>query len=423
MPNIFYYADKDGRLRANWPGVSKRVPVTHKDGTVTTESRKVGQLRLGLVVDKDNLLFFKEEQGFFHFNPEDQTCTEIPSEHLPSWMEERTLRHKRPPVIVDFGGSYFLDELIKGINYNTVLDKITYQNRDRLYAMLQYYILSNRAANGAEGWYQHNFTKFLYPHANLASARISEFLEAVGSDENRRDFLQEHISYLLKSTDEELCILVDSTGMPNKCDLEYTRVSAHEGDVNIEFRVIVVVQKSTGLPVYFEMIPGNVVDVSTIDMIIQKLKNLGYKVEYSLGDSAYSCPAVLERLVLSGIDFMTRLNPAYDTYKNAVENNLANLDEHGKNVLFHNRTVKILKIPTVIATDKDGKDVTGFVYLCRDINSWHGKSNHFLNSKKVKSYTSEEREAECDRFGLFALVSTRVAGRACVEGILYPASD
>ncbi|MBQ7644006.1 MAG: transposase, partial [Spirochaetales bacterium] len=406
MPNIFYYTDARGRSCALWPGVSKRVPVTHADGTITHESRKSGQLRLGLVVDKDNLLFYKEEEGFFQFNPVDQSITEIPLELVPSWMTERSLRPIRPPVLIDFGGSYFLDELVKGIGYTSVLDAITYQNRDRLKSMLQYYILSNKAANAAEGWYQHNFTKFLYPQANLASARISEFLEALGSDENRRDFLMAHIPYLLKSTDEELCILVDSTGMPNKCGINFTRVSAHEGDVNIEFRVIVVVQKSTGLPVYYEMIPGNVVDVSTIDMIIEKLKNMGYKVSYSLGDSAYSCPAVLERLVLSGIDFMTRLNPAYNTYKTTVEEHLEDLEKNGKNVLFNNRTVKILKIPTIIGTNKEGERVTGFVYLCRDINSWHGKSNHFLNSKKAKSYTSEEREAECDRFGLFALVST-----------------
>ena len=113
-----------------------------------------------------------------------------------------------------------------------------YQNSDRLNAMLQYYLLANGTASAAETWYEFNYTKFLFPKANLAGQRISEFLSAIGKDENRRRFLMQHIRYLLKSTDEELCILVDSTGMPNKCRIPYTRVSNHDGDVNIEFRVI-----------------------------------------------------------------------------------------------------------------------------------------------------------------------------------------
>ena len=141
------------------------------------------------------------------------------------------------------------------------------------------------------------------------------------------------------------------------------------------------------------MIPGNIVDVSTIQSVIRNLKNLGYKVQYSLGDAAYSCPAVLERLVLSGIDFMTRLNPTYDTYKTAVEEHLTDLDKEGKSILFHGREVKIYKCTCVIATEKEtGQEHIGNIYLCRDINSWHSKSNHLLNSKKAKSMTCAERK-------------------------------
>ena len=407
MPNIFYYTDSKGRLCANWPGISKRVPVEKPDGSIKKESRKTGQCRLGFVVDKENHLFYREDEGFYQFNPDDQSRSIVPPDELPSWIDEMVLRRKRPPVIVDFGGSYFLDTLIKGIGYGDILDSIAYYNRDRLYTMLHYYVLSGKAGYLAEDWYQHNFTKFLYPKANPSSQRISDFLEAIGSEENRRDFLLAHIPYLLKSTNKELCILIDSTGMPNKCDLPYTRVNVHEGAVNIEFRVVIVVQKSTGLPVYYEMIPGSIPDVSKIQEIFRKLKNMGYTVQYSLGDAAYSCPAVLERMVLSGIDFMTRLNPTYETYKKAVEEHLDELELKGRSILFKTRQVKILKVTSVIATEKETNDeVIGYVYLCRDINSWHGKSNHLLNTKKVKKLTSDERDEECNRFGLFALVST-----------------
>ncbi|MBQ7586136.1 MAG: hypothetical protein IJU40_07805 [Desulfovibrionaceae bacterium] len=37
-------------------------------------------------------------------------------------------------------------------------------------------------------------------------------------------------------------------------------------------------------------------------------------VEYCITDAGYSCPANIERLVLSGIEFMLRLSPNFNIY-------------------------------------------------------------------------------------------------------------
>ena len=408
MPNISYQTDEHGREYAKWPGISKRVEIVHEDGSITKEPRKVGQMQLGLVIIKEENIFYKNVEGFYRFNPDDQSMVDIPPSELPVYLQKTDLRRRNKPVIVLFGGSYFLDALLRGIRYDQVLLKIKYQNTDRLFSMIQYYLLSHGAASGAETWYEFNFTKFLYPKANLSSQRISDFYAAIGCDENRRNFLLAHIKYLLKSTNEELCILIDSTGVPNKCRIPYTRVSNHEGDVEIEFRVIVVVQKSTGLPVYYEMIPGNVVDVSTVINIMEKLRQYGYKVEYALGDAAYSAPSNMERLVLSGVDFLTRLNPTYDQFDQVIDQHFHDLDHRENDVLYHGRVVTIVKVEAVIATDqKTGEVKTGYLYLCRDHNTWHSKSTHYMNSKHAKGKTPAEIQAECNKYGVFALVSTK----------------
>ena len=406
MPNIFFYRDGRGVERGQWPGICRRVTII-KDGVEHSVPRKEGQFQLGLVINKEKLIFYKGGLGFYQFHPEDQSCTDVAPDQIPVIVGNLDARERPQPIIVHFGGSYFLDCLVTGIDYRSVLDSIQYGNPDRLYAMLQYYLLSNDAACRAETWFKHNYTRFLYPKANLASQRISDFYASLGRDEVRRDYLIAHIKYLLKSTDEELCILIDSTGLPNKCSIPYTRVSNHEGDINIEFRVIVVVQKATGLPVYYEMIPGNVVDVSTINNVMLKLKNYGYNVTFALGDAAYSCPSNLERLVLSGIDFLTRLNPAYDLFQSVVKENAEQLNDHNLDVMYNGRLVTIVRTKTVVAYDKDtGKEVEGYVYLCRDLKAYHSRSSSLMSSKALRSMSSGKIMEEMNKYGVFALIST-----------------
>jgi len=61
MPNISYRNNSSGTLVAVWPGF-----------TIQTDQgpRKQGQKYLGKVIDKDRLIFWKRDEGYFHFNPD-----------------------------------------------------------------------------------------------------------------------------------------------------------------------------------------------------------------------------------------------------------------------------------------------------------------------------------------------------------------
>lgn len=399
MINISYRRNASGTIVATWPGKSVRVG---------DKISKPDQIYLGKVIDKAKNIFWTRERGYFTFDPSTQTFGEPVKEDIPTPEFKADLRTKQNPVIVDFGDSFFLDGLIEGIGYGEVLNSIPYQNRDTLYAMLFFYTLESEANVHAQSWYNQNYVKYLFPKANISSQRISDFLRSIGTPEVRRAFLLAHIKYLLESTDEELCVLIDSTGLPNKCDIPITRISVHEGAVNIEFRLIAVVQKATGLPIYYEYIAGNVVDISTLERTIRILAEHNCNVEYCIGDAGYCCPATMERLVLSGIEFMTRLNPTYNLFKDALASNFDEMMKAEHAVRYRDRIVQILRVPTVIGTDKEtGEEKQGFIYLCRDMQSYHSKSDHLMRSKKFASMTSDEYRAACDRLGVFAIVSTR----------------
>ncbi len=401
MINIFYYNNTSGTPVAKWPGQGIR-----ENG----QSKKKGQLYLGQVINKEKHIFFKRGEGYYVFDPADQSKKPIAPSDIPAYTGRIDKRERERSVCCAFGGDYFLSRLIPSIEYNGVLDRIEFQNRDALYALLHFYMLSDRADMHAEYWYKNSYASFLYPKANLASQRISDLYKAIGSADNHRRFLEGHIRYITSSTDDAYYVLVDSTGCPNACDIPITKVSKHENEVNIEFRVVVVVQQSTGLPIYYEVIPGNVVDISTLKRIINKLKLYKCKIRFVLGDAGYCCPAVMERLILSGIEFMTRMNPTYDLYKETVAVHFQEISDPGidNTVRYRGRTVKIVKVKCVIGTDKETNEKKkGFLYLCRDIQSYHSKADHLMSAKKAKSMTTDEIMKAIDRFGVFAIVSTR----------------
>ena len=104
------------------------------------EVRKEGQIYLGKVIDLEKMIFFKSGLGYYVFNPEDKSCRDLGKDDVPI-SPPLDKRERKPNVIVTFGGCYFLNTLINGIEYNKVLDSFDIKNRDMPDALLQYYVL------------------------------------------------------------------------------------------------------------------------------------------------------------------------------------------------------------------------------------------------------------------------------------------
>lgn len=267
------------------------------------------------------MIFWKRKEGYFAFDPDTCSMKQPDPKYLPDKPAEQDGRKKGPPVLVDFGDAYFLDRLLEEIGYLDVLKKVSCSNLDTLLSLISFYTLDSGVSSRALAWHKQSYASYLYPKANLHEQRIAETLRKIGSPESFNQFISAHIKYILDNTDGDLSVLIDSTGLPNCCNLPCTRLSVHEGEVNLEFRLIAVIQKSTGLPLYYEYIEGNIVDISTLERTVLLMSEYGCKIQYCIGDAGYCSPGIMERLVLSGIDFMTRLNPAYKLFKETYEKN------------------------------------------------------------------------------------------------------
>lgn len=399
MISIVYYKNSAGEEMGLWPGTSIRT----KAGP-----RKKGQLRLGKVIDKEKHIFFNARHGYYRFDPDDQSIHGIPPARLADYLTEKDQRQRRTPVIVRFGGSYFLHRLLTDIEYLPVIDSIDCENYDRLHAMFLHYALSNRDNRHAENWYMHSFAKYLYPKANLVQQSIPDFLSSIGTPENMREFLSHHIDYLLSATDREKRVLVDDAGNTSKCSLYMRRMNARDWQCSAELWVIMAVQKSTGLPLYYKIIPGNAVDMRTVEYVIRILKNLGCEVEYVIGDAGDHCLTVMESMTWTGLDFMSWPSPCVNFFNDTVKDGLPGLERPENRIDCHGCNVCVRKVKRVIAHDKDsGNPVNGYVYLCQDIHTQDSLTDCCMSSREVTSMTGEECLTVCGKSSLFAIVTTR----------------
>ncbi len=383
------YQKKGNYTYAKIPGESYR-----ENGHV----KKRNAIYLGRVVDKENNVFFNKERGVFTYD----VITGTYGEADPAFQGNLKNDHrKKANLILDFGDSYFIDSLIRTMHYDEVLASISYQNKDTLWAMTQYYILSNKANSHANTWYDGSFANVLYPEADIHSQRISKFLNELGKEETRRSYFKAHIKWLKEYVCNDPAIIIDSTGLPNSIKINMTQISNHNGRVSNEARMITAIQRDSGYPIMFRAIPGNIVDVTTLSTTITTLTEYDIQTDLAMLDAGYVSLENMNSLFSAGIEFVARLpEKNKDTYNRVLAKGLDGLKRPENLIEFNGRYVYAKQVECSI-----GKH-TVYAYLCYDVDA-SGDENH-----KAIKHSRRKKKSECEMHkffeasGLFVIISS-----------------
>ena len=94
MPNVYYSKLDDGSEVGRWSGKSVR------KGSVVTKEK---QLYLGKVIDKEKLIFFTRNDGYYHFNPDTQVKESLDDKDIPLFTQPLDHRLRQRNVIITFG--------------------------------------------------------------------------------------------------------------------------------------------------------------------------------------------------------------------------------------------------------------------------------------------------------------------------------
>lgn len=365
----------------------------------TREGSKVKQQRienLGRVIDVQKGIFKNRKRGVFRYTLEDGFMdADIPA------PDSASIQPAPEKLILDFGDSYVLDRYIHTLPFFHVISDIMPLQRDTLFSLLFYRMLTDKKAYCyADTWWSGNYARLLYPGARLQSQRVSEFLAALGEEALQRQFFGSYLSALYGDSEKTAGILIDSTGLENASKMSITQLNSHNGDINMEIRLIYVIDRCNGMPVYFRYCPGNIVDVSTLCTTVAELSQYGVSTDYAIVDAGYFSEDNVKELYRNGIRFVTRLAPNRKIYKQVAASELGDILSSKYAVRYGNRLVYLKKTAVDVYGNK------GYAYIGMDMDSRSQQFKRAMFHAIDDNLSADETDARMAKLGTFMLLSS-----------------
>ena len=343
-------------------------------------------LYLGRLIDKEKSIYRNRERGTFVYNSEERAI-----EAAQPITEEK--------LILDFGDSYILDELLTRTGFKDIMTNIFQFDKDTVMSMLFYRVLCGGASRYAQTYWEGSYARLLYPKSLVESQRVSEFYQRIGDESYHREFFKAYIAHIRPEVGSG--VLVDSTGLPNDIHMPITAVNNHNGVISNESRLILVVDRRSGLPLYFRYVAGNIVDVSTLVSTLAELDCSGIDIDYAIVDAGYYSEKNIMELQEAMISFITRLKPNLKIYKALVADHFKDIGKSKYLVKYQSRFlhIKPVEIPLF------GR--TGYAYICQDDDLKHiQEKGYYMDVYDEEDITAEAMDDAVNKLGIFILISS-----------------
>jgi hypothetical protein len=354
---------------------------------------------LGRVIDEEAGIFKSRERGSFRYSlTEGFREIEDPKDYI-----EQTYGSKLE-LILDFGSEYVFTEALRKEGIWDVFMSVIPARSDTLLSLVLHNMLWTEACQYAEDFWRTSYARIAFPNAKMKSQRVSEFLEELGNETVFRRFFDAYLEHVVKtSKTSKRSIVVDSTGLPNSGRMELTAINVHNGVKSNEVRLIFVVDRKTGYPLYFRYVKGNVLDVSSLAITIDDLKRYGIDVDHCILDAGYYCSDNIEDLEYSEIPYLLRLRAGNKIYDELIRTHIGGLDTYPYRVIYGNRVIFI----KCVQIDFHGSQAYAYVSIDHDAQA---DERRRLYMKKPDDFKSEaERDEKLKTSGAFILISkTRV---------------
>lgn len=282
-------------------------------GNVKYHSSQVVREKLGKVVELYSNkcgLFLSPTRGLVIYNSEtDEFSDPVTKEEIRTVSESPIVSERLFPesnVHTVFGDAYLLLEIIKKTGLNNVLreafpEKVFYE---RFLCHMLHGILKDGSRITCDDFIAKSFASYLMKDVPLETLKSdTAFFSVMGEDKTRLSFFKSYVNMMRKQhADFGKACFVDSTPLPNDIDSPFSALCSHGiAATAMQMRLILILDESTLRPIWFDIIPGNVLDINTLKYVTKDIEvSLDIHLNGFFLDAGYASRELIQSFVIQG---------------------------------------------------------------------------------------------------------------------------
>ena len=271
------------------------------DATASGHSRQSVKERLGKVAwlsdDRKSGIFLSPTRGLVQYDVRTDEFESVTKDDARlrncSWIPD-----VQPHT--NFGDVYLLLSFLEGCGFLQVLRNmlVTQDEYERVLAHTLHGFLRDGSSIKCSTFVEQSAVSYLLVHlvaTNLACDY--RYFERMGSASAMSAFFRAFVAWMRKIEPEfgKACY-VDSTELPSEArNNPYVHLRTERGVTKEEMRLALILDKGSGLPVWYTIFPGNMMDVNTLrDVIDEVYSTLNIRIDSLVLDSGYASKDVIQ---------------------------------------------------------------------------------------------------------------------------------
>ena len=270
---------------------------------------------------------------------------------------EKKWQTRQERLILDFGDSYVIDQFFEQSGFSALLNTIFGSSKNIILSLIYYRLCHNAAMMYAERWFEGNYIRKRFTNIDISSQRVSEYLMSLANEVTQRKFFEE---YTKRFSHSKRGVIIDGTSLPNQIHNPMTTWGRSGEEIDKQVRFLLAVDRDEHLPLFFRLLPGNIIDVSSLQNTLYELKNYGVKDAYVLLDAGFFSDENIRDLFENNIDFVVRLPSGRILYKELIQKEGATLESKKNLVRYGKRGLFVKEVEIELLGKK------AFAYVVQD---------------------------------------------------------
>ena len=284
--------DKDGHIASGSAAIvdTVYVPTGNRSHSKQQVREKLGRV-LYLSDDRKRGVFLSPTRGLVEYDASSDSFNVV--EKNDPRIDTASV-FPQTEIHTVFGDTYLLLKFLEKNGLLSILHHVFPKDEayERVLCHVLHGILRDGSRISCDNFIQKSFASYLFPDVPVNSLHSdTRFFSILGEDSVKMSFFKSFISFMQKQDPAfgKGCY-VDSTPLPNDIDDNPFNALCCHGVASSEVmtRLILVLDEKSGLPVWYDIVPGNVLDINTVMNVVNDVADsLGIEIDSLVLDAGY----------------------------------------------------------------------------------------------------------------------------------------